>query len=209
MRLILSAITILALTGCAAVNSVHTPPAPVKIQTTKVVPSEFEPVWSGLVKELSGSFFVVNNIDKNSRFLNISFSTNQPSKYVNCGKIVITAEGPNSKRITWDPTRTTVIREIGRASEYNIPVPLDIGTLPKLEGRINMYIAPGDAGGTEAKVAVRYIFSVNKRPVQPIPRNVAWQNDPISESFTTNGASDDMQCIATGELERELLSFVK
>lgn len=38
------------------------------------------------MKQLAKSFFVVNNIEKESRLINVSFSTETPEKYINCGR---------------------------------------------------------------------------------------------------------------------------
>lgn len=209
MKIILTIIALLSIcSGCATVTSSHIAPTSSKIETSKIVPTEFEIVWNGLVRELSGSFFMVNNIDKNSRFINISFSTDSPSKYVNCGKIELKPAGTiNAKSIIWVPTITSTIQEVGLAGEYQIPVLVSVLTKPRLEGRINLYLAPQSEKVTEARVAVRYIFSISKKLEQPM--RVFWTNDSTTESFTTNEASDNWKCVATGELERELLNLVK
>src|SRR5690349_12455540 len=67
----------------------YTEPAPnAAINNEKIVSKPFSDTWDILVRELAKSFFVINNIDKASRIINLSFSTQQPKEYVNCGKSV-------------------------------------------------------------------------------------------------------------------------
>ena len=81
----LSIITI----GCATPGTStfdYTPPQkPTKIQNETIVSKPFETVWDSFVRELAKSFYVINNIDKQSRIINVSFSTDTPETYVDCG----------------------------------------------------------------------------------------------------------------------------
>ncbi len=60
---------IMVLTGCATSTFNYSPPLETKIQNTKQVDLPFDTVWDQLVKQLSTDFFVINNIDKNSRLM--------------------------------------------------------------------------------------------------------------------------------------------
>ena len=78
----------LSITGCATqgVNSYkYTPPATSQVNNEVVVQEPYSQVWDKLVKEISKSFYVINNIDKESRIINISFSTNKPTDFIDCG----------------------------------------------------------------------------------------------------------------------------
>ena len=198
------------LSGCASVKTSYAPPDKHKVVTNKVVNTEFDAAWNTFVKELSGSFFVVNNIDKNSRFINISFSSNEPGKYVDCGRVTNQVENAHSSYNTgpYYPVKAAVITEIA-SSRDGIPLPVRIQTRPQLEGRINVYMAP-EQGKTEAKVTVRYVFNMMKRPSEPIPASFQWLPNPVTESFNSNtGSNGDLTCVATGELERELLDMIR
>ena len=76
----LSVIAVLLTSGCVATVPKYSPPLMSGTPTNEVVlPENFEVVWKRLVKNLSADFFVINNIEKASRLINISFSANQPS----------------------------------------------------------------------------------------------------------------------------------
>src|SRR5438309_2271374 len=42
-------------------------------------------IWDRLVAQLSRGFYVINNIDKASRLINVSFYSDSPAEYVDCG----------------------------------------------------------------------------------------------------------------------------
>src|SRR3972149_6139198 len=60
--------------------------SPIQVSNEIVVSRPQSEVWDILVKELSKSFYVINNIDKESRIIKVSFSSNNPSEYIDCGK---------------------------------------------------------------------------------------------------------------------------
>jgi hypothetical protein len=74
-----------------------------EVKNETVVEKPYTQVWDGLVKELSKSFYVINNIDKESRIINLSFSTNSPSEYVDCGKVNRTySQGGKTEEYNYD-----------------------------------------------------------------------------------------------------------
>jgi hypothetical protein len=79
-----------ALTGCTVPGASkldYSPPKDPDVQNNEVSISEpFDTVWDRLVGRLATGFFVINNIDKASRFINVSFSSDTPESYVDCGQ---------------------------------------------------------------------------------------------------------------------------
>ncbi len=60
---------------------------------TKVAPTSeillnepFDTVWDRLVGRLATGFFVINNIDKASRLINVSYSSDSPGEFIDCGR---------------------------------------------------------------------------------------------------------------------------
>lgn len=71
-------ITILfLLSGCATSTVSYAPPSESNIQNSKQVNQPFDALWDQLIKKLSSDFFVINNIDKNSRLINLGALKNQ------------------------------------------------------------------------------------------------------------------------------------
>ena len=79
--------------GCAGQSAIYnldySLPEETVINNEVVVLSDYDKTWSDLVGEMSKSFYVINNIDKESRLINLSFSINTNiSDYVDCGNSI-------------------------------------------------------------------------------------------------------------------------
>src|SRR5579864_3356990 len=83
-----SGILLLGAASCAPVGTQTysiTPAPQVKVENDQTVPSTSDATWDRLVRQLSRGFYVINNIDKASRLINFSFSSDAPQDYVDCG----------------------------------------------------------------------------------------------------------------------------
>ena len=63
------------LAACAGSTTSYQPPAQYAVQTERRVALQFDEAWDRYVAELSKSFYVINNISKKSRIINVSLST--------------------------------------------------------------------------------------------------------------------------------------
>jgi len=83
------AISATILTGCATKGistADRTNPQTPKFVAEKFVNKSPANVWDKLVKNMATSFFVINNIDKESRIINLSFSSDKPQDCIDCGR---------------------------------------------------------------------------------------------------------------------------
>lgn len=171
----------------------------------KVVPKNYSRVWDEYVRELSKDFFVINNISKESRIINVSFSSNNPKQFVDCGKTKWSAThlsiGTRSGEyeVANSSSRFAVIR--------NILVRVDRKT--RLNGRANIYIAPS-RGGTLIRVNIKYALTVRVTITAP---NGQTRSDQAIVDFSTSTPSqrdqNSPQCSTNGALEMRLLGLVK
>jgi len=84
MRLMLMFLGIV-MVGCATQGKntmSYTEGSPVKIINEVQVDAPYSRVWDTLVRDLAKSFYVINNIDRESRLLNVSFTTADPESYI-------------------------------------------------------------------------------------------------------------------------------
>src|SRR5688500_4758679 len=80
---------IVFLVGCATQGTStfnHVQSAAKTIVNEKTVSRPQTLVWDELVRELSKSFYVINNIERESRIINVSFTSNTPGTFVDCGQ---------------------------------------------------------------------------------------------------------------------------
>lgn len=228
IRMYAHLILIVLLTGCAT-QGISTfkyiPNAPTTTINELTISEQHSKVWDNLVKELSKSFFIINNIDKESRIINISFSTTTPSDYVDCGKSYRTySQYGKTDVYEYNTANSAIFKEATiRQIDPVFANYIIVHRETELEGRSNVYIAPNenDKNLTTVSVNTRYIMTF-KRKGELYAEGVSGEaflqsNIPekiSSVSFNTNRPStslkeDPISCFSTGRLEKEILDFNK
>lgn len=178
---------------------------------SKVINKPRDAIWNSAVPELGKQFFVINNLDKSSGLINISYS-GDPEKYIDCGRITSYVKNARGERTYNFP---------GAKSQQNYEVMEPgnglflIDRRMSLEGRVNLVFEEVSPSQTRVTANTRYVVQR-----QRIIRNIA-NNFPqtLSDSLSFNaGGSGSFpsgpdgrtsECVATGNLEREILSAVR
>ncbi len=93
-------LALLVLGACATSGASYRQPATYNIETERMLDTPFADVWDMYVAKLSESFFVINNISKDSRLINVSFSVDRPSEFVDCGHATRTSSHPATGKQT-------------------------------------------------------------------------------------------------------------
>src|SRR3546814_19749131 len=97
---------ILLTAGCAAQADLnYRKPTQPSLTNSRTVNAGLEETWDRLVRNLSSEFFVINNIAKASRIINVSFQTDAHERYVDCGV---------KHRTYTSPTGTKAVYPYGR-----------------------------------------------------------------------------------------------
>ncbi len=197
--------------GCASATHQYTPPTSLSTPENEVVLNEpFEVVWDRMVKNLSADFFVINNIEKVSRLMNISFSASSPGRYVDCGRtrrtftnlqgeLVYEYAAADSSRYTWTDGRG---------------VALNIVRTTKLDGRTNIYVAP-EGGKTVVRVNTRYIVNIQLQRYSLTGQFAGTEQH--TWAFNTKEIFEKpvpqfnvtVRCVALGTLENKILRAAK
>jgi len=87
MKKILIFLFVLILFGCVSGKfNYHEPRALGGGENSMVINNPKDEVWEKMVNNIGASFFVINNLDKDSGFINVSYS-GDPCRYVDCGWI--------------------------------------------------------------------------------------------------------------------------
>ena len=229
--LIFVVVIFLSMIGCATPGRsgfMIQKPSRDTVKNEKIVNRSFDEVWDELVRDLAKSFFVINNIDKASRIINVSFNSETPEKFIDCGKTQRTySRGKENVEYVYEIAASSSYKTAFAAGPYkNLPGTNFVNRRTSLDGRMNIYVAPV-AGGTQISVNARYILTVTVsgsyvienvygNPIQSgNPPYIA----PSTCSFNTNqpntcvwGTGQDTQpvtCQSKGVLESEVLNFVQ
>lgn len=229
MRL-LFALSALALTACVSVTPSTlqaTQGQQKQIQNSVTTTASFDVVWDAVVAKLAQSFFVINNIDKQSRIINVSFTSNSPEMYADCGTSLRQFDFQNEHRTYEYPVAQSSVYKAmttWRNGYTELPGVATVSRDTSLEGRANIYIAPGPDGiGSLVTVNAIYVWSVqvggyidgyNVVGALMVPKIRMDPSPPSSINFTTQAAGsagvgeDKMTCASTGQFEESILVFV-
>jgi hypothetical protein len=208
--LTLSILLSINISGCSTSTN-YTPPLEIRESATVILRDPFETAWSKSVRALGGSFFVMNNIVKDSKIINLSYS-GDPEKYVDCGHVAIDVkEGIGTTTYQFPAARRSVQFKLARGFSTSV-----VDRQMSLEGRINILFEELDKNETVVKVVVRYMVTrtgtetvtdyIKKRiSTLPLP--------PLTFSFNTGGTDSgagetNLTCRATGEMEKALIDLL-
>jgi hypothetical protein len=204
MRIIIAGVSLLALMGCATSHTDYTPPSALSVKNSATLDKPFDVVWDRMVKNLSSDFFVINNIDKNSRLINISFSSNRPSEFVNCGRTTRSFSNlRGSQDASYDPADSSdFMLTDARHIAYRMV------RTTRLDGRSNIYVAP-EGSGTNVTVNTKYVLGITAAATNIEGRSVG--SNTYAVDFSTKSASvatgSAPSCISNGAVESKIFGF--
>jgi len=179
---------------------------------SKLIQRNREAVWNSAVPQLGKQFFVINNLDKSSWLINISYS-GSPEKYIDCGRITSYVQNARGERTynfpAASPMQVFEVMFNGELFNYKRTM--------ALEGRVNLIFEEVAPNQTQVTASTRYV--VTRGLVQQRAANGASQSMSDTVAFNSNGsgafpasASSDIaptECFSTGKLEQEILSTIR
>jgi hypothetical protein len=199
---------LLLVVACASERGYDEPTSAPSRHST-LVQRSLADVWSAAIPALGRSFFVVNNIDKSSGFINLSY-VGDPEKYVDCGQIHSRVKNLAGERSYDFPA--------SRAEQkYEL---LDPGKLylvtrqMSLDGRINVVFEPASAETTRVTVTAQYVLNKHSEVALLGGDNPVVTSQTISFTSETSAgyppvAGQSTRCVATGRLESEILEQIR
>ena len=139
------------------------PTAEERIKNETTFTRSFDDTWDLLIGQLGGYkfFFVINNVEKASRIINLSFSNDKPQDYVDCG-ITERSFAFQDEKATYNypVSGSTVYKYAGSwGPKDDLPAVTTVMRKAALEGRINIYVAPKD-NETIVTVNTRYVLTI-------------------------------------------------
>lgn len=198
--------SVLALSACAGKLD-YTPPSNyAQAQNTITVDASKNDVWNKLVTSLGKNFFVINNMDKESGFINVSYS-GDPELYVDCGTISSYVKNARGERTyTFPGSRAHMNYEIMSDNLYNLNREM------ALEGRLNVIVQSVTDKTTSVSVNTKYVLT-RTTTVRDMQGRVsvakADANFNTGQTGTFPGNPQSLFCASTGKLERDIIDFVK
>ena len=171
----------------------------------------FNEFWDVYVAELSKTSFIINHLAKESRIINISFSSNNPSEYIDCGYSNRTFNHYLTGEKSFDYKFADTSHYQEEIEDTNLI--RTIIRITSLSGRINIFMTP-KGNQTLLRVNALYNWSVNvSNREEPSGAFVHQSTAGITLSSRKSGEreyqGEKTQCRAKGTLEKSLLELVE
>lgn len=201
--------TSMALTGCAGKLSYAKPTAEPQASNQKTISKPRDAVWASAVPELGKRFFVINNIDKDSGLINISYS-GDPEKYVDCGRVTSYVKNARGERTYEFPgSRAHQVYEVmhnGSLFYFDRRMSLD--------GRVNLIFEELNPGETRVTANTRYILT-RSFVARQVANNLSESktetinfNSGERAAYPAPPGSETTECVPTALLERQILEAI-
>jgi hypothetical protein len=211
MRFVAMSAVVLLIAGCAGKMDYVRPSSTFPVGANSVVIEKSrEAVWNATVPELGKNFFVINNLDKSSGLINISYS-GDPEKYVDCGRVSSYVKNARGER-------TYEFAGSKAQERYEVMIPAGLFMVDRrmsLEGRVNLVFEEISPTSTRVTANTKYVLQ-RQSTARHIANNVpSSSSDSISFNSGSSGffpAGADgraTECLSTGLLEKQVLSAAK
>ena len=206
-----SLILFILVVGCAG-RFEYRPPNSIAPQKNSVeINKSKDEVWKIIVPALGKNFFVINNLDKESGIINISYS-GDPEKYVDCGYIESYVKNARGERTYYFPAssahQTYEVMDMKQSGGLFF-----IDRKMNLEGRMNLIVEEIAPNKTLVTANTKYILTKSGTVgnVQNASRSFSDTisfNTNQSDRFPGSGSQAGTFCQANGNFEKEVLSLL-
>jgi hypothetical protein len=211
MKFAASLFVTLLLSGCAGKLDIVRPTTqPNAAHNFRVIDMPREAVWNASVPELGKQFFVINNLDKSSGLINVSYN-GDPEKYIDCGRVTSYVKNARGER-TYDFPGARAQQQYEVMDSNKL---FYINRRLVLEGRVNLIFEEVSPNQTKVTANTRYVVQ-RQVTITAAANNVSQSgsdsisfNSGSSGSFPPNRNGQVLECVPTGALEREILAVIK
>ena len=166
-----------------------------------------ERLWKRIIPALARSFFVINNLDKDSGIINVSYS-GDPEKYVDCGRIKSYVRNLRGER-TYDFSASKANQQY-EAMDKRSGALYFLERQMSLEGRINIIVEEISANECKITVNTKYVLTKSISIKQAGGGLTRHRTNTIS--FVTGQTAkfpSGTICRPNGILESEILSILQ
>lgn len=167
----------------------YVPPQPRNIDNSVTVSRPYDEVWDSLVRMAAQTFFAIDNFERSSGLMTLSFGAENASRFIDCGQF--TVQG----RVNFSGPWVEWVQQSADA---------------RLQGRMNLLVQREGARQTRVTANTRYVFTIPASPLGPATifsfnHNTA---DTRNISGAVAGSAPQRTCRSTGVAEQEILNAV-
>jgi hypothetical protein len=197
-----------SLVGCAGRLEYIRPIGMPTLNNSVVINKSKDELWKQIVPMLGKQFFVINNLDKDSGIINISYS-GDPEKYIDCGRLNSYVKNARGER-TYNFPASKAYQEYEVMDMERGGGLFFVSRKMNLEGRMNIIVEEIDVNRSRVTTNTRYVLTKTL-----IVRNVQGYSNTFTDSISFNSGQEGtfpgslgITCQATGRLEEEVLSLL-
>ncbi|HTN94535.1 MAG TPA: hypothetical protein VMJ33_08145 [Gallionella sp.] len=211
MKIFAVLVAIVCISGCARESYVILNTATPPLASYRVFDESRDAVWDASVLEFGKQSFVINNLDKASGSISLSYS-GDPQRFIDCGNITSHVKDSKGER-TYDFPSTKA------QANYEVmagDVLFNIVRKMSVEAHVSLVFKQVNPNQTE--VTANTVYVVQKDVISRRADSNVSQSWSDSVTFSNRGAAsfpNDVNsaattvCKPTGELEREILAALK
>ena len=193
--------------GCSGEFNYTPPRSPEPVNNTVVINQPFDAVWERAIPSLGTSFFVINNLERDSGLINVEYS-GDPEQYIDCGRLRSTVSNARGERVYDFPLASA--QEIYEVMDPGQGINLTfIDRRLQLLGRANIIFEEAGTAQTRVTVNARYVVERTVR-MQAVSGETRVSEDTLS--FNSGGADTfgdgETRCVANGSLEQDVLELI-
>jgi hypothetical protein len=197
------------------------------LRNEKIVSRPLNQVWDELIQNLSKSPFVVNHIEKGARIIHVSYYSDTPEKFVDCGKTRRTyARGRENQEYVYEIAASSSYRTASSTGESGkLPLTTFVNRKTSLDGKLKISVAPYLTGTIvavnsvyvlTAKVSGSYVIEnssgkkIEGGNIPPVTYTCGFNTDqPNTCNWASGQQTVPVTCKNKGVLESRILGYVK
>lgn len=198
------------LSGCAPQFSYSPPTGQSPTLSVKSADLPFDEAWNRIIAKAGRTFFVINNLERASGFINLSYS-GDPHEFLDCGELRVKSQNIEGQ----GDSQHEVARETQNVhARTGINVDTYIRYDMHLEGRANIVLQKVSERTVRLETTVRYIvkrraqFLSGYSPLPPGIDDTTSFNSGQMGVFSSRIGGEQVRCVSTGKFETTLLSLL-
>ena len=222
-KFVLSSVAVFSLASCAKLTTatafkpeMYDEPKNYTIRNTSTLNMSKDDVWDNLVRTIGGTYYVINNMEKDSGFMNISYS-GEPQQYIDCGYWQI-QKSEGKPRVSYDASSKFLTYKIDAILRQDGELLTIYGTNNMfremdLSGRINVLVIEKNNNQVDVTVNVRYVVTnkIERYHTLPMTNQLSESSkdrDTFGFSSKNIGISKTgIKCRSKGTMEAEILDI--
>ena len=189
------------------------------IPTEKTINAPFPDVWARTIPAIAQSFFTINNMEKDSGFLNISF-VGDPGTYVDCGTASYIGESGTqtvavshrSHRVETDGGDGSQVLLMGRTvldSTINVVFVKETADTTRVSINIRYHVRQTNVK-KKTEVSVAEALFLDPQAIQALQRPSISEGQAVFRTGqTAQMPNSDALCRSTGQMEQDVLALIE